>query len=399
MDFPAWDPVLFDIPYLPIDIRWYGMMYVVGFICAQWIFVRLARSGFFPVSPEAAPDLIFYLVFGVMLGGRAGYALFYDTSLLNPLNFLQVWKGGLAFHGGLAGVCVSMWLFCRHHKIGWGRVADATALAGTPGIFAVRMANFINGELYGRVTDATTWGAMQFPTDPAATRLFHLHGGMSMRDRELCIQVAYGKLEFADVKDRLSVADDRGTAINWDAIEPYLDWSRISGLTGADLDNPINRGTVEAFNHWLRLSGKDPLRPDEYLVPFRHPSQLYEGFGEGLFLGLVLLVVYLLTRKKPLRTGRYAAIFLLGYAIIRGTLEMVRNPDAQFFEDGNDGTVLLGMTMGQTLSVAMVVGALMILFWPRKPESETPETPAASGKPAPSKDSSKAPKKTDSSKR
>ena len=136
MDFPAWDPVLFDIPFLPIDIRWYGMMYVVGFVFGQWIFVRLARRGFFPVSPEAAPDLIFYCVFGVMLGGRAGYALFYDQSLLNPLNFLQVWKGGLAFHGGLAGVCVAIWLFCRNHKIGWGRVADATALAVTPGIFA-----------------------------------------------------------------------------------------------------------------------------------------------------------------------------------------------------------------------------------------------------------------------
>ncbi|MFT7536700.1 MAG: phosphatidylglycerol:prolipoprotein diacylglycerol transferase [Hyphomicrobiaceae bacterium] len=363
MDFPAWDPVLFDIPFLPIDIRWYGMMYVVGFICAQWIFVRLARSGFFPVSPEAAPDLIFYCVFGVMLGGRAGYALFYDHSLLNPLVFLQVWKGGLAFHGGLAGVCVSMWLFCRHHKIGWGRVADATAIAGTPGIFAVRMANFINGELYGRVTDATTWGAMQFPTDPAAMQLLHVPEGVSMRDRELCIQVAYGNLEFADVKDRLSVADDLGRPINWDAIEPYLNWESVSNLVSAN---------------------------GEHLIPFRHPSQLYEGFGEGLLLGLVLLVVYLMTRKKPMRTGRYAAIFLMGYAIIRGGLEMVRKPDAQFYENGKDGTVLLGMTMGQTLSAAMVVGALMILFWPRKPESEPTENPGVSAQPDPQKpDSSK----------
>ena len=351
MEFPAWDPVLFDIPFLPIDIRWYGMMYVVGFVCAQWIFVRLARRGFFPVSPEAAPDLIFYCVFGVMLGGRLGYALFYDPSfeLLKPQNFVKVWTGGLAFHGGLAGVTVAIWLFCRRHKIGWGRVADAAALAVTPGIFAVRMANFINGELFGRVTDATTWGAMQFPTDPNATRLFHLHDGLSMRDRELCIQVAYGKLEFADVKDKLSVVDDSGVAINWDAIEPHLNWEHVS----SQLD--------QAGNH---------------LVPFRHPSQLYEGLGEGPFLGLVLLVVYLMTRNKPMRTGRYAAIFLLGYAVIRGGLEMVRKPDAQFLQDGQDGTVLWGMTMGQTLSAAMVVGALMILFWPRK---VTPETAESSG--------------------
>jgi phosphatidylglycerol---prolipoprotein diacylglyceryl transferase len=103
MQFPAWDPVLFDIPGLPIDIRWYGLMYVVGFVIGQWILVRLARQGFFPVRPEVAPDLVFYCVFGVMLGGRTGYALFYDQSLLNPLNFVQLWKGGLSFHGGLGG--------------------------------------------------------------------------------------------------------------------------------------------------------------------------------------------------------------------------------------------------------------------------------------------------------
>ncbi len=353
MNFPAWDPVLFDIPFLPIDIRWYGMMYVVGFVFGQWIFVRLARHGFFPVSPEAAPDLIFYCVFGVMLGGRLGYALFYDHSLLNPVNFIQVWKGGLAFHGGLGGACIAIWLFCRRHKIGWGRVADATAMAGTPGIFAVRMANFINGELYGRVTEngPKTWGAMQFPTDPSALRLLHLHEGMSMRDRELGVQVAFGHKEFADVKDQLNATDVHGNPINWDAIEPYLDWSRVKDMT-------------------------DPMSGD-YLVPFRHPSQLYEGFGEGLFLGLVLLVVYMLTRNKPLRTGRYAAIFLLGYAVIRGSLEMVRQWDPQFPPQG----VLFGMTMGQTLSVGMVIGALAILCWPRRPEASSEAVPPGVAEP------------------
>jgi phosphatidylglycerol---prolipoprotein diacylglyceryl transferase len=341
MDFPAWDPVLLSIPYLPIDLRWYGLMYVVGFVFAQWIFVRLARRGFFPVSPEAAPDLIFYCVFGVMLGGRLGYALFYDQALLNPLNFIQVWQGGLAFHGGLAGVCVAIWLFCRRHKIGWGRVADATALAVTPGIFAVRFANFINGELYGRVTAPDTWGAMQFPTDLTALQLMHLRG-MSMRDRELGIQVAVGNREFADVRDQLSATDSSGNAINWDAIEPYLDWAKVKEMT--------NQAT------------------GAHLVPFRHPSQLYEGIGEGLVVGLLLWLVYMLTRNKPMRTGRYAALFLLGYAAARFSLEYVRKPDSQFYEGGNDGTVLFGMTMGQTLSVGMVLGAVLILVWPRGPE-------------------------------
>lgn len=335
MDFPAWDPVLLDIPFLPIDIRWYGMMYVVGFVFAQWIFVRLARRGFFPVAPEAAPDLIFYCVIGVMLGGRTGYALFYDNSLLNPINFVQVWKGGLAFHGGLGGVCIAIWLFCRRHKISWGRVADAAALAVAPGILAVRMANFINGELYGRETSKDTWGAMQFPTDPAALRQMGLSDGMTMRDRELGIQVAFDHLEFADVKDRLSEVDAHDRAIPWDVIEPRLDWEKVRQLVDANGD---------------------------YIVPYRHPSQVYEGLGEGLVLGLVLMAIYLLTRDKPLRTGRYAAIFLLGYAVVRFSVENIRQWDPQFPPEG----VLFGMTMGQTLSAAMVVGALLILFWPRK---------------------------------
>jgi len=340
MEFPAWDPVLFDIPFLPIDVRWYGMMYVVGFLCAQWIFVRLAKSGFFPVKPEIAPDLIFYCVFGVMLGGRTGYALFYDQSLLNPLQFVQVWKGGLAFHGGLAGVGVAVWLFCRKYKLSWGRVGDACALAVTPGILAVRCANFINGELYGRVTSPDTWGAMQFPTDPIASQLMRLSPEWTMRDRELCIQVAYGHQKWEDVLPRLSEVDASGDKIDWVSVQPYLDWEKVSGLKNA---------------------------AGEFLIPYRHPSQLYEGIGEGLVMGLVLVVLYLLTRRRPLRTGYYLAIFMLGYAAIRFGLEYVRQPDDQFRINGNSGgTVLFGMTMGQTLSAGLVVWAILILLWPRR---------------------------------
>ena len=93
MDFPAWDPVLLDLPWVPFDIRWYGVTYIIGFFVGQWILVRLARAGFLPVKPEAAPDIIFYCVIGVMLGGRAGYALFYDQSLLNPVEFVDEGAG------------------------------------------------------------------------------------------------------------------------------------------------------------------------------------------------------------------------------------------------------------------------------------------------------------------
>lgn len=335
MEFPAWDPVLFDIPG-PLDIRWYGLMYVVGFVAAQWILVRLARSGFFPVKPDAAADLIFYCVFGVMLGGRLGYALFYQQSLLNPAQFVQVWKGGLAFHGGLAGVGVALWLFCRKHRVGWMRTSDACALAVTPGIFAVRCANFVNGELYGRITERGVGWAMQFPTDPRALARLGIEEGWTMRDRELCIQVAYGKRAFADVRPQLSAVDDLGRPIDWDSVAPMLDWDRVRNLTDVD-GNPI--------------------------VPFRHPSQLYEALGEGLLLGLLLLGLYLLTRHRPWRPGRYAAVFLLGYAAVRSSCEVVRQPDAGLEH------LFLGLTMGQILSAGLALGAVLILLWPQRREA------------------------------
>ncbi|MBX3462470.1 MAG: prolipoprotein diacylglyceryl transferase [Planctomycetes bacterium] len=341
MEFPAWDPVLFDIPGLPIDIRWYGLMYVVGFLCAQPILVRLARTGFLPVRPEVAPDLIFYCVFGVMLGGRLGYALFYQHDLLHPLEFLKVWNGGLAFHGGLGGVAVAIWLFCRKHKVGWLRVGDACALAVTPGILAVRIANFINGELYGRVTGAGVGWAMQFPTDPRALQLLGIADQWTMRDRELCIQVAFGKRAFADVRDRLSTVDAYGRSIDWAAIAPRLDWARVRAATDVD---------------------------GQPLVPYRHPSQLYEALGEGLLLGLVLFGLYAWTRRRPWRPGRYGVVFLLGYAAVRSSLELVREPDAWL------GEVLPGLTMGQILSGGLALGALAMLCWPQ-PRQVVPAGP------------------------
>ncbi len=340
VEFPAWDPVLFDIPGLPIDIRWYGLMYVVGFLVGQSIIVRLARARFWPIAPAQAPDLIVYLVFGVMLGGRVGYALFYDHDLLDPSQFVRVWKGGLSFHGGLSGCIVALWLFARQRRLPWLRIADVCVLAVPPGIFAVRCANFINGELYGRVTAAGVGWAMRFPTDPVAMRLLHLSDGVPMRDRELCIQYAFRHRTWESIQGLLSATDDSGQAIEWERYRPFLDWDKV----------------------------KDQ-------VPFRHPSQLYEGIGEGLVLGLVLFGLYLVTRRHPLRRGYYGAVFLLGYAAVRFSLEYVRQPDAQF---GPTGQVLFGMTMGQTLSAAMVVGGvLMLLLSKQRDPPLDPNAPAA----------------------
>lgn len=346
-EFPAWDPVLLEIPGLPIDIRWYGLMYVVGFIVAQWILMRLARARLLPLKPEAVPDLILWLVLGVLLGGRIGYALFYDNALLDPLKLVQLWKGGLSFHGGLLGVVVALAWFSRRHRVPTARMADACALAVCPGIFAVRMANFINGELFGRKTGAETPGAMRFPTDPVALHAMGLdHPGLSMRDKELAIQVAFDHLEWQDVADRVSRADAHGRALPWEDIRPRLDWEAVREQ-----------------------------------VPFRHPSQLYEGLGEGVLVGLMLLGIYLATRRRPLGPGAYGGLFLIGYGVVRFFIEFLRMPDVQF-RDADDpvGTVFLGMTMGQTLCVGMVLaGGLMLWFARGRREEALPETAAEGG--------------------
>jgi phosphatidylglycerol:prolipoprotein diacylglycerol transferase len=328
MDFPCWDPVLFDIPGLPIDIRWYGLMYVVGFVCGQWILVRLARDRFWPVTMQQAADLVVYLVLGVMLGGRIGYALFYDQGLVDPLKILKVWEGGLSFHGGLAGVAIASWLFARKVKAPWTKVVDACALAVTPGVFAVRFANFINGELYGRVTQKGVFWAMQFPTDPRAQDLMRISDAWTMRDRELCIQYAFRRVPWEDIEGKLSTVDAAGRPIDWERVKPFLDWEAIRDQ-----------------------------------VPFRHPSQLYEGIGEGLVLGIVIFLVWWFTRRHPLRRGWYAALFLFGYSAVRITLEYVRQPDPQF---GPIGNVFMDLTMGQSLSTLMLVGGVAILVLSRR---------------------------------
>ena len=327
LEFPAWDPVLLDLPG-PIDIRWYGLMYIVGFVCGHWIFVALAKRRFLPVAPEAVGDLIVYTVVGTILGGRLGYALFYDQALGDPMKLIRIWEGGLSFHGGLVGVMAAIALFARKHKISIGRVFDAAALAVTPGILAVRCANFVNGELYGRVTTADGFLAMRFPTDDVASRLLHLDvlrelGGK--RAEELGVLVAYGKRPWSDLQAMLPATDPGGG--DWSVVREALNWERI-----------------------------------QEQVPYRYPSQLFEAAGEGVFTGLVLLVVYLMTRRRPLGPYAYGGFFLCCYAIVRFLVENLRQPDRQFRKAGDDlGLVFLGLTMGQTLCLGMfLVGVVMI---------------------------------------
>ncbi len=311
--YPRIDPVLLELPG-PFDLRWYGLMYVVGFTISYFLLRWMARQDFLRIDPDAIGDLLVWLVLGLIIGARLGYIVFYDAGRLaeDPARIIRIWEGGLSFHGGLAGIIIAGYMFGRKHGIPFLNLADGIVLAAPFGIGAVRVANFINGELFGRVTtEAVPW-AMRFPTDPVAIRALGADQARSLREREQIINQAYETSAWEAVRDQ---------------------------------------------------------------VPLRHPSQLYEAFLEGLVLAAILWGILWWMRRSSRRfpDGVFGGIFLIGYGTFRSFVEIFRQPDAQFRgPDDPVGTVLGPLTMGQTLSLLMVLGGIGVLVWlmtrPRPPE-------------------------------
>lgn len=159
--FPAIDPVLVQIG--PFAIRWYALAYIAGIVIGWQLVRRIVRRPGWEVTPEAIDDLLFYVTLGIILGGRLGYVLFYQPAyyLTHPLEILSVWRGGMSFHGGLLGVIIATALFARRRNLAPFELLDALAVVTPIGLFFGRIANFINGELWGRVSDVP-W-AMVFP--------------------------------------------------------------------------------------------------------------------------------------------------------------------------------------------------------------------------------------------
>jgi phosphatidylglycerol:prolipoprotein diacylglycerol transferase len=159
--FPPLDPVIVQIG--PFALRWYALAYVAGLLLSWVLIKRLIRRPGWQVTPEQIDDLLFYITLGVVLGGRIGYILFYNFPYYaaNPMAILEVWQGGMSFHGGLIGVITAIILFARRHQAPLFDVADAVSSVAPLGLLLGRLANFVNGELYGRVTDVP-WGVI-FP--------------------------------------------------------------------------------------------------------------------------------------------------------------------------------------------------------------------------------------------
>jgi phosphatidylglycerol---prolipoprotein diacylglyceryl transferase len=164
--FPFNDPVAIQLG--PLAIRWYGLAYMAGLLLG-WLYMRglcaddRLWGGKSPILPDRADDFLFWATLGTVLGGRLGFFLFYEPSMLlsDPLKFFRIWEGGMAFHGGLLGVGLAVYQFARHNRIPVRSMMDLSAAAVPFGLFFGRIANFINGEIYGRLTDMP-W-AVEFP--------------------------------------------------------------------------------------------------------------------------------------------------------------------------------------------------------------------------------------------
>ncbi|MDD2684858.1 MAG: prolipoprotein diacylglyceryl transferase [Gallionella sp.] len=249
---PQFDPVAIHLG--PFGIHWYGLMYLLGFGLFIWLgrqrLKTLKRPGW---DEKFLDDLLFYGVLGVVAGGRLGEVLFYnpDYYFAHPLQILAVWQGGMSFHGGFLGVLLAMALFARSRKLMWLQLMDFVAPLVPLGLGAGRIGNFINGELWGRPTEAA-----------------------------------------------------------WGMVFPHVD--------------------------------KLP----------RHPSQLYEFALEGIALFLLLW----LYSNKPRPVGAVSGLFLIGYGSFRFLAEFTRTPD-----DGIFGLLTLGISMGQWLSLPMIVAGAVLM--------------------------------------
>ncbi|MDQ6626048.1 MAG: prolipoprotein diacylglyceryl transferase [Verrucomicrobiota bacterium] len=265
------DPFIFHVTDT-FGPRWYGMAYVSAFICGYALLLWLSKRGYADLPQKQVGDFITWAaLFGVMLGGRLGYVLFYKPEMLrDPLSIFRVWEGGMSAHGGMLGLVLFTLYYARKHRLAWTNLGDNLCVAAPIGLFFGRCANFINGELYGRATNVR-W-AMQFPKE--------LLDAPNSAEAERAVAAAQ-------------------------AIDPGIN-------------------SPEAILHAVQTNRHvvGALRP--ILTP-RHPSQLYEALLEGVVLFAILWFVRTRTRQP---NGVLTGLFFICYAIFRIVVENFREPDA-----------------------------------------------------------------------
>jgi phosphatidylglycerol:prolipoprotein diacylglycerol transferase len=313
----------------PLTLRWYGLAYLAGFAAAYLLLRFLAARNATRIPGDRAFDAILTLVVGVVVGGRLGYVLLYDPSLFGFIDGFPYWgvlainRGGMASHGGILGVIIGAWWISRGFKTPDGRrvgaappahVMDITALIAPAGLFFGRLANFVNGELLGKIVavpgQVAPWWAVRYPQEI-----------LSEPDERL-----------AQTREQMAAIE----RVALDVALPDENW-------------------VQGYERLLRAlqRGDDAARAAlEPLLSARHPTQLYQAAVEGLLVGLVVWIV----AAKPRKPGVVGACFLVVYALGRIAMDFVRLPDAGIAQFG-------GITRGQAYSALMLVAGIAVFVW------------------------------------
>lgn len=319
-------------------LRWYGLSYVAAFLIGWVVLHALARRGRILIPAERVADAMMWIVAGTIVGGRLGYVLVYEPSLLWTVSSRPPWwgllavnLGGMASHGGMVGLVIAAWLISRGWREEDGRVVgrvpmlhvmDAMALVCPPGLLLGRLANFVNGELLGRVVAAPgepgPWWSVRFPQELRGWTASPLEGGVPTGhapDLSAAQQVALAQL----------VESVRLPGEAWNA--------------------GVDRLIAHAAEHREALA---------QVVSARHASQLYQGAAEGLVVGAVLWLLWM----RPRKPGVVSAAFLVTYGVLRILTEFIRLPDAQFGAAGR----IAGLSRGQWLSVVMIAAGLGVAW-------------------------------------
>ncbi len=304
------NPVIFKISG-GFALRWYGLAYLGGFIAGYYLLKYLSAKRLYPVTQDKLGDFVTYVaIFGVLIGGRLGYILFYyipnggwDLFMKDPWITFRVWEGGMASHGGIIGVLLFTLYYAIRHHLNWTALTDGLAIAAPVGIFFGRMANFINGELYGSLTPPGSSKGMKFPGELIESQ----------------------KLTYTAL-----------TRIYEECPDSVLEQV-------APLPEAANQYGAE----WMIARVRDTPEIKEIVgsvLPERYPSQLYEALAEGLVPFAILWFVRI---KFPQAfTGIFCCLFCLLYATGRIIVENFREPDSP---------VWMNMTRGQFLSLFLIV--------------------------------------------
>jgi phosphatidylglycerol:prolipoprotein diacylglycerol transferase len=304
------DPFIFRL-WGDVGPRWYGMAYVLAFISGFALLSWLAKRGYLDLSPSAVGDFVTWVaLFGVMIGGRIGYVIFYKPEMFRePLSILRVWEGGMSSHGGIIGVVLFSLVYARRHKIPWTNLGDNVVVVAPIGLGLGRLANFINGELYGRIANFP-W-AMQFPKE---------------------------------LLEPANAAEAGRALVACQQIDPSL--SSVEAVVQAVHTNPQIATVLRGI-----------------LTP-RHPSQLYEAFLEGLLLFAIMWFVRTRTRTP---NGLLTGLFMCCYAIFRIVVEYFREPDAPMIGAFTRGQFFSFFLIA--IGVAFIVAARLRPTYPKKQPS------------------------------